>query len=313
MTVEGYWPELNEYLCLVELDAPITAVTLDCLVDDVLPRGQQRVGEQWESGAWTVAQEHLATQAAARVLESAATRYARSPNRSESIISVCAYGEWHSLAADSLAVAMEVAGYDVVRTRQSTQPAQVSSLIHDHGPRTVTISCSMAANLPGAYRMIRACLDTGTPVIVGGAGFGRDDTRAKRLGATAWASRISEVSDLAAGLRGGKTVRPLRDTLPADFALTAATSVAERLSAALVDNSAHDVTTVSIGTWLLRSLRASILCDDHTIFDGHVQWQRRRSVSGADPALDPVLIAVRDAIPNEAETARSLVDKHVAG
>lgn len=312
MTAHDNWPELTEYLDLVEVDEPTTNISLDHLVDVLLPRAQRRVGQLWESSAWTVAQEHLATRAASKVVTSASSRYPRAPSRYESIISACADGEWHSLAADSLALSMEVAGWDVIRTRQSTQPPHVSSLIHDHGPRAVTISCSMTANLPGAYRMIRACLDTGTPVIVGGEGFGPDDTRARHLGATGWAPRFSEVRDLADGIRGGKNIRPQRDVTPVDYSLTAGPEVAARLSAALIDGSPRDVAPVTIGTWLLRTLRASILCDDHSIFDDHVSWQRGRSSSGADPALEPLLRAIYDAIPPAAETARSIVARHLS-
>lgn len=300
------WPEVDSYLELIGLPKPKGAITLDELVDTIIPDSQRAVGVLWETGTWTVAQEHTATAAAKRLLESSRQRFPVAERRDETIVATCADGEWHALALESLATSAHHSGYDVVVTRPSTQPAHLSSLIHDRGPRAVMLSCSMAANLPGAYRMIRACLDTGTPVVVGGAAFGPTDERARLLGATHWSPRISAARDLIA-MRTNRRTPATRHETPPEYAALGSPTIAVRLSQSLVNGSPTDVQAATIGSWLVRSLRASLLCNDSSIFESHVAWQAARSDALTDPPLSPILDAINDALPDDAVKARALV------
>jgi methanogenic corrinoid protein MtbC1 len=182
---------------------------------DVIAPVQQRVGRRWQSGDWSVAQEHAATSVAVSALE--AVRRATKPAHGGhgTVVIACAEREWHAVPAMIVAGALRAQGWQTMLLGASTPTARLSRYLQDLGPDVTAVSCSVAAGLPNARGFIEASTTSGIPVLAGGAAFGPDDRRARALGATAWASDARGAADVVAGL---PTVVDAVPPLPADVA-----------------------------------------------------------------------------------------------
>ncbi|WP_433081559.1 cobalamin B12-binding domain-containing protein [Dactylosporangium sp. CA-052675] len=200
------------FQCLADRDAPAALrlctelveagrSPVDVLLDVVAP-AQQEVGRRWAAGEWTVAHEHAATAISESVALALGARIPQPHPARGHVVLACAEREWHGLPARLVGFALQEAGWRTTFLGASTPPNQFARFLDDVDADAVAISCSVAAALPAARRMIDASRETGLPVLVGGGAFGRDDTRAKALGATAWAP------DARAAVRALESITP---------------------------------------------------------------------------------------------------------
>lgn len=180
------------------LELAIGLVTSGVGAEEVLLRlvapAQVKVGERWQSGEWTVAQEHAATHVSGQVVDavaSAARRTARSPVGSAShghVLVACSDGEWHVLPSRILAEVLRLRGFRVRSLGGSVSPYELLSDVHRNAPDVIALSCTVPWNLPLAHRQIVACRAAGVPVMAGGPGFGPDGVWAYALGADRYAA-----------------------------------------------------------------------------------------------------------------------------
>ncbi len=161
--------------------APVTVLT------DVVAAAQRAIGRRWQSGEWTVAQEHAATAMAMAATEVVTQRAADVPVTRGHVLVTCAEREWHWLPAAIIGCVLRGAGWQVTPLGPATAPLRLSQYIQDVGPEAVAVSCSVLGSLPTTRRFIEASTSAGVPVVVGGPAFGTDTIRAQALGATAWA------------------------------------------------------------------------------------------------------------------------------
>ena len=152
---------------------------------------QERVGGLWEVGSWSVAAEHAATCINERVVAAVAGRTPRTGRRGHVVLG-CLDGEWHALAPRIVGEVLRLHGWAVTFLGASVPPAHLVSFLHQHGPDVVALSAVLPVHLPAAHRTIMAVQATGTPVLAGGPGFGRDGRWARRLGVDAWAGSAAE-------------------------------------------------------------------------------------------------------------------------
>ncbi|MFF5992653.1 cobalamin B12-binding domain-containing protein [Prauserella flavalba] len=166
------------------------------LLLDVISEAQRRIGERWQRGEWSVAQEHIATGVSVAATEAIARWVRRLPVTRGRIVVGCAEREWHSLPALVIATGLRERGWNVAYLGACTPASRLSAYLHDAGPDAVAVSCSVAWALPGTRQFVEAGTSAGIPVIAGGIALGADDTRARALGATAWAPGLREAADV---------------------------------------------------------------------------------------------------------------------
>lgn len=172
------------------------------VLTDVIAAAQREVGARWERGEWTVAQEHAATAMAVAATGSVMKHVRRTPTHRGRVVIACAEREWHALPAMIIDCALRADGWDTTLLGASTSPLRLNQYLQDLGPEAVAVSCSMLGALSTTRRFIEASTAAGVPIMVGGAAFGRDDRRARALGATAWArdaqGAVAAMKDLPA-------------------------------------------------------------------------------------------------------------------
>ena len=165
-------------------------MTLDSaasVVDDALGSGllsveiQSRViapamwgiGELWELGQLTVAEEHLATAVCHHVL---ARLYpgllAHTQRRPDKVLVAAVHGEQHVLGLRMVADVFDGAGYDVRFLGAGVPESSLAAWVSDHHPAIVALGATMALSAATLARQVQALRD-GNPelvLIIGGQG-----------------------------------------------------------------------------------------------------------------------------------------------
>ncbi|GAA2984797.1 cobalamin B12-binding domain-containing protein [Actinokineospora diospyrosa] len=304
------------------LDDGVDPVTV---LVDVIASAQRTVGDRWQRGEWTVAEEHAATAVSVSATEAVARHVRRTPATRGRVVVACAEREWHALPAMIVGTALRANGWDITLLGASTPPVRLSQYLHDLGPDATAVSCSVLGALPTTRRFIEASTAAGIPVVVGGSAFGPDDHRAKALGATAWASGAREA---VAAVRSLPTVVPAADPVNGSAAAEQAamelahhrlvTSLRERWSLAaqivtterLPLDSVHSV-AADVVNQALHAVWAALLTDDPRALSHTAAWVADLL---AARAVEPTLVGelgrllARDL--RDYPLARALVEHH---
>jgi methanogenic corrinoid protein MtbC1 len=157
------------------------AVTgLESFLRDVVAPALERVGDEWERGAATVAHEHLLSAALRARLETVLTD-ARGPVRG-TVVLACAPGERHELGLLSLAALLRADGWQVVYLGADTPTADAVAIATSVGADALCVSVTMAESLPLLERALADVERERLELVVGGDAV--DAATAKRLGAT---------------------------------------------------------------------------------------------------------------------------------
>ena len=147
------------------------AVVFDKLVQPAL----RLVGANWESGRWTVADEHLASRALDNAL--ARIRPATIPETRIGPVAVLAAprGEQHAAGLVCLAQVLEEDGWNVENLGPNLPHGDLVRFLSSRTVDLVAMSISRAVSLPALRRTVNAIRRAGLsttalPVIVGGRG-----------------------------------------------------------------------------------------------------------------------------------------------
>jgi methanogenic corrinoid protein MtbC1 len=162
------------------------STTVQDVVQGLLGPAQAEVGRRWEANQWSVADEHAATAITDAVLGALGWRIEAAEDQGHVVVT-CAEGEWHSLPARMAAEVLRLHGWQVTFLGASAPADHLRRFLAEVGAVGVVISCAVPIFLGGAQRSIQAAHAAEVPALVGGRGFGRDDLRARRLGAEGWA------------------------------------------------------------------------------------------------------------------------------
>lgn len=264
---------LDPVLRLLDEGVPAETVLLDLVAD-----AQAEVGRLWQTGRWGVAREHAATAVVEYVIAALADRVTAAPTRGHVVVA-CLEGERHAVPPRILAEVLRGRGWRVTFLGACVPTAHLVPYLRERAPDAVALSCTLARDLPRADRAIAACRDTGTPVLVGGRGFGADGRWARALGVDTWAPDASAAADLLdrPGWRRAARPAPPRPTDPAllarraELVEAALAALDERFPPARDDERQPDEVREEVGE-LVDFLAASVYVDDPELFGGFVSW-----------------------------------------
>lgn len=195
------------------------------LIEDVIAPSQRLVGERWERGDWTVAQQHAATGLATAAV--CALDAAMPPAEHGLVVLACAEREWHALPLQLIGATLRAGGWQVSLLGSAVTASRLSRTLHELGPDAVAVSSSVLGSIPNARRCVEASTTAGIPIVVGGPAFGTSARRAEAIGATAWAPTARELPAILAGLP--EVVRPV-SALPRAVVTELATLDAQQAS-----------------------------------------------------------------------------------
>jgi excisionase family DNA binding protein len=303
---------------LARVDGHLAAGTsAEELVDGLLAPALVEVGRRWEAAETSIGE----SQAAERIVQAALARAAptstaagRPAVRTRSGVTVCSpVGEAHELPGQMLGEVLRAHGW-VTETLGSVPARDVHEYLSRRRPAALLLSCTTPCSLPGAARAIEAARQAGVAAIAGGAGFGPDDRRARRLAAAAWApSAAAAIAVLEKWRRASPTLAAGGD-LDEEYLVFEA-CLAEIRAAVLAGVRRTDVgrrddpddgTTDEHIELLLRHVGAGVLVDEDEVLVDHVSWRvgYLRARQQPTDGLAAVLDAVEAAMPGNPGRAR---------
>jgi methanogenic corrinoid protein MtbC1 len=160
---------------------------------DVLQPTLREIGRLWECGKVSVAQEHLATGIAGRVMASlyAVVVTSRGPSRGRAVVA-CAPGEYHEVGSRMLSDLLELDGWRIWYLGANTPPGDILPFLSANKPDLFCLSVCMPYSLDIARDLLRAVRSdpalAGTRLLVGGQAFFYSPDLWRRIGADAFAA-----------------------------------------------------------------------------------------------------------------------------
>lgn len=162
------------------------------------------VGRKWEEGQITVAQEHLATSVALRLIGRMGPRFARKGRPKGTVVVTTPPAERHAIPSLMVSDFLRGAGFEVVDLGADVP---VDALAEILGRVDNLVAVCVSSTRAGAERALRRTVKTArkaapdVPIFVGGASV-TDETVADGVGATGWAATGPEAVELVLAATG---------------------------------------------------------------------------------------------------------------
>jgi methanogenic corrinoid protein MtbC1 len=253
------------------MDLVENGASLSEIVQDVVAPAQVHVGELWERGEWSVAQEHTATAVTEAAVSAVWVMTARRQLGDGPRIAVaCAEGEWHALPARMAAALAAEAGAHVTVLGPSMPADHLRRRLEMRDIDVLAVSCTVPVNLRGAASCVAAAHDVGLPVVTGGRAFAGRPQRAGAIGADGLVEAPQRLCDAPPAV-GDHVLLPeeaLRLDAVADTTIdqifarvVAAYPTIAGLPAAHQDRTREDL------RWIARFTGAAVLTGDATVLD----------------------------------------------
>jgi excisionase family DNA binding protein len=173
---------------------------------ELLVPALQAVGDGWERGEITVADEHRASAVARRIIGRLGPRFTRPGRKRGTVVLGAVAGERHEIPGAIVADHLRAAGFEVVELGADT-PAESFVESAGHGdPLCILVSVTAGGHEDSVVETVEALrASVGAPVLVGGAAVG-DEGAARALGSERWTGRgardvVAAVEDVI-GRRG---------------------------------------------------------------------------------------------------------------
>lgn len=184
--------------------------TLAFIFDELFAASMRRIGDLWHRGDLTVAEEHLATRAALRALQTLdAVVDEPVPNE---LLAVCcgAEDDFHELPLRCTELILKHEGWEVLSLGPNTPFYALAEMVRRLHPRLVCVASTILGDLDRAVREFRELRATatrvGASVVLGGAGFSDAAVRL-RLPADLYADNFQQLLDFARSLAARQTTK----------------------------------------------------------------------------------------------------------
>jgi methylmalonyl-CoA mutase cobalamin-binding domain/chain len=173
----------------------------------IIQEGLREVGRLWETNRITIAEEHLASSIAQRVLFSLDAKPWEQVVHGGRVVLCAAEGERHQIGIHLLADGLESVGWSVRFLGGDVPPSDVAAAVRRTGAHLLCISATLFAHVPQVRQLIDRLRDRGSSavtVMVGGAAFQLDGDLVEAVGADATASELRSAIAMAEGFRPGR-------------------------------------------------------------------------------------------------------------
>ncbi len=167
---------------------------------DLIQKAMTKVGQEWEKGNISVANEHMASALSTKLATELYLSCPKEPQRQGKIVVTTPKKENHALGALMVANALEVKGYDVTLLSQKASVENILETLKTHQPDILVISISMPENMLNAQELIDAVkelkLEKPIKVMIGGYLILTHPELAASLPADAVTSSLDEAQEI---------------------------------------------------------------------------------------------------------------------
>ena len=293
----------------------------ESVITHILAESQARIGQGWQSGQWSVAQEHRASAITEAALQAVSDTAMRTPGAiaegsAGQAIVACSEGEWHVLPGRMASEILRLRGCEVSFIGPSIPADMLVEMFEFDPPAAVAVTCSMPISLMGSWATTSALRNLGMTVICGGRGFGPDGLWARQVGADVWAPTFEDGADALIEALGHP--RPAPRPPVGDSDTLAEVQTLRRDSPSMVESAM----TISLTAWpwlresgnTVRATRADLestllaagsatLVDDISLLTDYVDWfesvlaARNLPLEFVATAFDLLLAVVPESLP----------------
>jgi excisionase family DNA binding protein len=176
----------------------LNGVSLATLFDEVVKRAMHRVGELWQCGEMSVADEHFSTRTATRAIESVRDAMRREPANGRLALCCAVEEELHEVAALCAQTILESVGWTVINLGANTPFYALSDAVEKHRPQLVCISSTTNLGLDRAVREYeqfhQAARRIRCRIVLGGEGF-NDQAIRQRFPSDFYATTFGQLLD----------------------------------------------------------------------------------------------------------------------
>lgn len=162
-------PDAAERVAREAMDAGLTATEIDM---ELIAPALIMIGDKWATGEIAVADEHLASEIALRVLALLRERRrAQHRRRGRRVLLMAPQGEWHVIGLNMAADLLYAAGYDTRMLGADVPLADIGTAAARHAADVVAFTATM----PDSAERLDAAIDylsaarPGTSILLGGA------------------------------------------------------------------------------------------------------------------------------------------------
>lgn len=158
----------------------------------------EQIGDEWEGGRITVADEHRATAVALGIVGRLGPLFARRGRRRPgSVLLAGAEGDPHAIPLAMVADHLRAEGFDVIHLGANVPVHTLVTMASAADLTAVGISASTAAGVTNAARAVRQMhrRRPGVPVLLGGPAV-RNERAAREAGADGWAADAAAAAQL---------------------------------------------------------------------------------------------------------------------
>ena len=181
----------------------LEGMTLASIFDHLLSGAMRKIGDLWQQGELTVAQEHLATRAALSALQTL-DKVIAEPEANNLLVVCCGIeDDFHELPVRCAELILKHAGWEVLNLGANTPFYALTEMVSRLHPRLACVGSTILGNLDRAVReyadLRAAAARVGAVIVLGGAGFADANLR-RRLPAELHADSFQGLLDFADSL-----------------------------------------------------------------------------------------------------------------
>jgi len=151
------------------------------LFDEAVMPALRRVGDLWHAGEMSVAEEHLATLAATRAVQTLAAAARRERPGAPTAAVCAAEDEFHQLPVLCAQAVLEAEGWQVKNLGPHTPFFALADHVERHAPALACVSSTTTAGLERGLRdyarLLEVARERGTLLVLGGQGFAGEGIR----------------------------------------------------------------------------------------------------------------------------------------
>jgi excisionase family DNA binding protein len=186
------------------IESALLAATPAELYTRIIGPCLRTIGDRWEAGEITVADEHRATAQALRIVGRLGPLFARpGRNRPGLVLLAGAEGDSHAIPLMMVADLLRTAGFDVIQLGADVPVETLVAMAAAEGVVAIGLSASTdqgGVNVARALSALRAAVP-GVPVLVGGPAL-TSEQEALEMGADGWAADATGAADLLTRMVG---------------------------------------------------------------------------------------------------------------
>ncbi len=152
---------------------------------ELLAPALRAIGDRWETGQLSVADEHRASVVARRIIGRLGTRFNRPGRKRGTVVLGAVAGERHEIPGAIVADHLRHAGFDVVDLGADTPAESFVEAARTFGPTCVILSVTGEGHDEAVIETVAALTVTDVPVLIGGAAVPNEEV-ATGLGSRRW-------------------------------------------------------------------------------------------------------------------------------